>query len=146
MIFLIALLVFVIDRITKVLVLNIASPLVVSPFLTFSLTQNKGIAFGLFSGYSGLIFWLTLILCIALIAYSIFLKKGLIFTKIGIGMFIGGAISNLLDRIIHSSVIDFISIGIGNLRWPTFNIADCGIVIGAILIVLAGKVKGSAGS
>lgn len=141
LIFLSALLIFLIDRITKVLALK--SPPFVSPFVTFSITKNQGIAFGLFSDHSGIILFITLIICILLIIYAMFLKGASFLFKIGIGMFIGGAISNLVDRILYGSVIDFISIGIGDLRWPTFNISDCGIVIGAILMILTGKMKGS---
>ncbi|MEW6103646.1 MAG: signal peptidase II [bacterium] len=133
--FIIAILLFTIDRITKALALRISEKITISPFLTLSKTGNYGISFGLFSGYSGIIFWLTLIICIILVAYSIFLKEKPLLFKIGIGLFIGGAISNLFDRIIYSFVVDFISIGIGNARWPTFNIADLGIVIGAFFIV-----------
>lgn len=144
MIFIISLFVFLIDRITKVLALKLPC-FSISPFITFLPTKNKGIAFGLFSEYSGVVCLLTIIICIILIIYAMFLKKGSLFFKIGMGMFIGGAISNLLDRIIHGFVIDFISIGIGGLVWPTFNLADCGIVIGAIFCVLAGKMKCSTG-
>ncbi|MEW6679672.1 MAG: signal peptidase II [bacterium] len=146
-IFVSSILLFIIDRITKAFALKMSSKIVISPFLTISLTRNYGISFGLFSGYSGIIFWVTLIACILLVFYSIFLKQGSPLFKIGIGLFIGGAISNLFDRAIYSFVIDFISIGIGNLRWPTFNLADCGIVTGAMLIILrknlTSKVKGS---
>ncbi|MEW6482462.1 MAG: signal peptidase II [bacterium] len=133
--FIIAILLFILDRITKILALRISQKITISSFLALSPTGNYGLSFGLFSGYPSLIFWLTLIICIILVAYSVFLKEKPLLFKIGIGLFIGGAISNLFDRIIYSFVVDFISIGIGNIRWPTFNIADLGIVIGAILII-----------
>lgn len=136
LIFTSALLVFLIDRTTKAQALKCPF-FSLSSFLTFSTTKNPGIAFGLFRERGEIIFCLTLIICISLIIYAISLKKGSMFFKIGIGMIIGGAISNLLDRLIHGSVIDFISIGLGALRWPTFNLADCGIVIGGLLVFLS---------
>jgi len=131
----IAILLFIIDRITKILILGCSCEITISPLLKLCLARNYGISFGLFSGYSGIIFWVTLIICILLVCYSIFLKEKSPFFRIGIGLFIGGAISNIFDRVLYGFVIDFISIGIGNLRWPTFNLADVGIVIGAILII-----------
>ncbi len=138
-IFISAIFLFIIDRITKIWALGIFEKITISPFLSFSSIRNYGISFGLFSASPELIFWLTFIICIILVIYSIFLKEKSFPFKIGIGILIGGAISNLLDRIIYGAVIDFISIGIKNLRWPTFNLADVGIVIGSLLIVFMPK-------
>ncbi|HAW50408.1 TPA: signal peptidase II [bacterium] len=140
-IFISSLLVFVIDRITKILVINFVSyPIkVLGDFFILSPTKNYGVSFGLFSGYPGLVFWITLAICVFLVVYAVLLKEKSRLFKIGIGLFIGGALGNLVDRP-FGGVIDFISIGIGNLRWPTFNISDIAIVVGAILIIL-GKSK-----
>ena len=50
----------------------------------------------------------------------------------GAGLLVGGSLGNLLDRLAHGEVTDFID----PARWPAFNVADCGITVGAVLIVL----------
>ena len=94
---------------------------------------NKGISFGL-KVPSG-IFWFLWILFIAFLICSYFESK----TKhqkpkdIGISLILGGAISNILDRLLSGCVTDFIDLRI----WPVFNLADVFISIGAIIIVLS---------
>ena len=51
---------------------------------------------------------------------------------VGAGLLVGGSLGNLIDRLVHGAVTDFIDLA----RWPAFNLADCGITIGAVLIVL----------
>ena len=53
-----------------------------------------------------------------------------------LGLVLGGTLGNLTDRLIDGSVTDFVSVGIGSLRWPTFNVADSAVVVGIIGIVL----------
>jgi signal peptidase II len=53
---------------------------------------------------------------------------------IGFGMILGGALGNLADRIWLGVVIDFIDIGIGELRWPVFNVADMGVTLGVLVL------------
>jgi len=61
---------------------------------------------------------------------------------VGVGLLIGGAIGNLIDRVAFGYVLDFIDIGVGNLRFWTFNIADAGISLG-IVILLADTLRRS---
>jgi signal peptidase II len=51
------------------------------------------------------------------------------------GLITGGAVGNLIDRLAKKEVVDFIDCGIGDLRWPIFNVADIAITIGAILLI-----------
>lgn len=69
--------------------------------------------------------------CILLFIYSIRKRSTLL------SLIFGGAIGNLIDRIRMGAVIDFIDIGIGNLRWPTFNVADSCITIGVIIFLVS---------
>ena len=57
---------------------------------------------------------------------------------LGVALFVGGGVSNLLDRIIHGAVIDFMNVGIGSLRTGIFNVADMAIMLGAGILVLEG--------
>jgi len=68
--------------------------------------------------------------CILLFIFSVRKRSALL------SLILGGAIGNLIDRIRIQAVIDFIDIGIGNLRWPTFNVADSCITIGVIILII----------
>lgn len=57
-------------------------------------------------------------------------------TLLGVALLIGGGVSNLLDRIIHGTVIDFMNVGIGPLRTGIFNVADMAIMLGVVIVML----------
>jgi signal peptidase II len=63
-------------------------------------------------------------------------RAGRTVAQCGIALVLGGAAGNVLDRILHGSVTDFIEVGIGPYRWPAFNLADSAITIGAVLVIL----------
>jgi signal peptidase II len=97
--------------------------------------RNSGVAFGVFSGGGTLVLVLTLVALVAIIGY--FLRRP---TRPGLwlptGLLVGGAIGNLIDRIVSGSVTDFIKLP----DWPAFNVSDMAITIGvlALLYVLEG--------
>ncbi len=110
-------------------------PIEVVPALFYLVNvDNPGAAFSLFSGWQiGLSFFAAL----ALFGIFIF-RKNLELDRrpvqISIGLLSGGIAGNLVDRMLHNHVIDFLDVHIPlvNYRWPAFNIADCGIVVGVI--------------
>jgi signal peptidase II len=111
---------------------------ILGQFLRLSLIYNPKGVFGLPLGssasYSILsVIGIGLVLCLILRAAR--RSQG-----IALGFVLGGAIGNLIDRVRLGRVTDFIDVGIGNLRWPTFNLADSLIVVG-IIIIIAGEVK-----
>ena len=57
-------------------------------------------------------------------------------TRIGLALIIGGAVSNVIDRFLYGAVVDFLDFYIGSYHWPTFNVADSAICIGAFLICI----------
>ncbi len=141
LIFITSIALFIADRLTKMFALQLEGKIkVLGDFIVFGLTRNEGLCFGLFSGHLSLIFWLTLFIIILIIGYVVTKKEKSRIFQIGVGLFIGGALGNLFDRA-GEGVIDFISIGIGDLRWPTFNIADIGICVGVILILIRKREK-----
>jgi len=93
--------------------------------------QNEGAAFGILQG-RGLLFILMAIIMI--IATIYFIKKYQLppMAHYALGLIVGGALGNLIDRIMYGSVVDFISVG----WFPVFNIADSAIVCGGIILVL----------
>ena len=107
-----------------------------SKFLNIHLIWNEGIAFGLFSFqkinlYNFLTF--VIIIVILIIIFMTFKSKG--FKKYSFIMILGGAIGNVIDRIIYNAVPDFIDFHIGEFHWFIFNIADVFISLGIIFMI-----------
>jgi signal peptidase II len=134
--------VFLSDRISKYIILKLSQPLgelniSVTSFLNFHLIWNNGIAFGLFSFKQDFYYNLITLLIISITSIIIWLSykaEGL--QKISYLMIIGGSLGNIFDRIIYSSVLDFIDISINNFHWFIFNVADIFITIGVILLII----------
>ena len=134
--------VFLLDRISKILILNFFSKnqlddYYVNYFLNLILVWNQGIAFGLFQSES-LIYHLLSIVIAIVIAFVIYLiyiskKKYEIFFY---ALITGGAIGNLFDRLYFGAVPDFIDLHYKNLHWFTFNVSDIWITIGIIGILI----------
>jgi len=128
------------DQITKVLIRNYMeigqSIKILGNFIRFTYVENPGIAFGIHLNNTVIFTTLSLL---ASSVISIYLYKNRfahMFLKISLAIILGGAFGNLIDRIMYRRVVDFIDIGIGNLRWWIFNIADSAVVIGMILLVI----------
>ena len=101
---------------------------------------NAGIAFGLFSQSASK--WISFLLVLSsaavvlLLAWLLFAgHAGRVQSQAGIALIAGGAAGNLLDRLLHGGVTDFLELRAGNFRWPAFNLADSAITIGAALII-----------
>jgi signal peptidase II len=138
----VAALVFAIDRITKNLAESKLSQLpgqsadVIGSFLRFSLSHNTGAAFGVLQNQWILYIVIAAVVVVVSAGYYRYLPRDNHLLTICLGMQLGGAAGNLVDRFQHVYVVDFIDVGIGDLRWPWFNVADSCIVVG--IIVLAG--------
>ena len=111
----------------------------VNQYLNIVIVWNKGFAFGLFQNniFSINILYIFLIgsVILVLIIYANKLNQKYYFLIFG--LIIGGALGNLIDRILYGAVVDFIDLHYMNLHWYVFNIADICISIGCILLVLA---------
>ncbi len=135
-----ALAVLTIDQLTKWLALGrleLHHPeSLLGNFLRFTLAWNQGAAFSM--PWGGPLF-LTVVTAAAAVMVSIFIwkfgKHSPLFLA-GLGAVLGGALGNLLDRLIYSKVVDFIDIGLPGWRWPTFNVADIAITVGGIILVI----------
>ena len=116
------------DQATKQLVIhNVDRGDSINVFFGIDLTnvRNNGVAFGAFAGGGALIGILTAVALAALLVYF-FLRAGTPWLWLPVGVILGGALGNLLDRIRIGAVVDFIDPSF----WPAFNVADMGIVIG----------------
>ena len=137
----IAVLVYAVDRVTKwVAQRELAGrpPIeVISGVLRLRYTTNTGGAFGLFGGQAWLFFLATLVVCVVIAVAST--RLGSVPSAIGLGLILGGALGNLTDRLVRGprGVVDFIDFRV----WPVFNTADSAIVIGAVVILVAGIVR-----
>ena len=137
--------VFAIDRATKSAIEAHVSTFDVHPvipgFFDIVHSQNRGVAFGLMNDSTSA--WRTVVL-IAFSAAALLLVAGVLWrasrldrwTATGLALILGGAAGNLFDRILWGRVTDFLEFYIGDLHWPTFNIADSCIVIGSGLLVM----------
>ncbi|WP_342359202.1 signal peptidase II [Terrarubrum flagellatum] len=103
-----------------------------APFLELIEVWNRGISYGLFQQHTEWGRWLLIaVSIIAAIGFSLWLRRtrdGVL--AIALGLLIGGAVGNLIDRLAYGAVFDFIHLHWGDLSWYVFNIADAAIVAG----------------
>lgn len=109
----------------------------VSHYFSFVRAWNTGVSFSMFSGNGAIgSFILSLIALIIVSCLFYWLKKEKsTFLQISIGLIIGGALGNLIDRIRYGAVFDFLDFSVFDYHWPAFNIADSAICIGATMII-----------
>ncbi len=130
--------VLLLDQLTKALVrsqMELRETIaVLGDWVRLRYIHNAGAAFGLFQG-SRVLFIAISILSVAIVLYLIlsgrYRFRG---SRIAFGMVLGGALGNLIDRLWLKEVVDFIDVGIGVHRWPTFNVADIGVTLGVIYL------------
>ena len=140
--FIIVLVIFSIDRLSKIYILHIAElgktvDIYVTQYLNFYLIWNKGIAFGLFSFDESFIYNLiTSIILTITIVIMVMITRSAGFKKNSLLLVFGGSLGNLFDRIYYSAVPDFIDIHINDFHWFVFNAADIFITIGIICLIL----------
>lgn len=132
--------VFSLDQVTKQIVRNHMelgrSIPILGDFFRLTYVENPGIAFGIRVGNHFIFTILSIFACIMIIAYLISQWKESLRMKMSLVTILGGAVGNLIDRILHQRVVDFIDVGIRDVRWPVFNIADSAVVIGMALLVI----------
>ena len=134
---------FLIDRVSKIYVLNLAElnnvvDIYITPYLNLYLIWNKGVAFGLISFDDQFIYNLiTFVISLIIITLIVVTTKSKDIKKYFYVMIIGGALGNFFDRVYYSAVPDFIDLHVGNFHWFVFNIADIFITIGVICLITA---------
>jgi signal peptidase II len=114
----------------------------ITSFFNLALTYNRGISFGLFNGDGGvnaLVFSFAAAAIIAVLLYWLS-RAASGFLAVAIGLIIGGAVGNVIDRLRFGAVVDFLDFHIGSVHWPAFNLADSAICIGVAAMLLDGLV------
>jgi signal peptidase II len=104
---------------------------VVDGWLALEYTENRGAAFGLFSGLAPIITGVSIAILAGLLFYFFRQVRPPFWQTIATGAIAGGALGNLVDRVRLGHVIDFVSVG----PWPNFNVADSAITIGVLVLV-----------
>jgi signal peptidase II len=127
------------DIVTKVAAVRLLTPgqpvSIIGDTVTWTLVRNSGAAFSMATGYT----WILTLIATAVVIGIIWMGRRLVspFWAVGLGMILGGALGNLVDRFfrwpgpLRGHVVDFLSVG----WWPVFNVADASVVCGAVLLV-----------
>jgi len=138
--------VVIIDQLSKAAVLGsfAGSPpgaqKAVAPFFDLVLTYNRGISFGLFNTPGGMNALLFPLLAAVIVTMLILWLKRIesSFLAVAIGLVIGGAVGNVIDRLRLGAVVDFLDFYVGAWHWPAFNVADSAICLGVAAMLLDG--------
>ena len=137
-----ALFCLILDQSTKLLALafltNSKTIVVIPGFFDLYLAWNRGVSFSLFSSNSEIMPWVLSFIAIVIIFGLLWwlTKVNNLIMGCGIGLILGGAIGNLIDRLRFGAVVDFLDFYLAGYHWPTFNIADCAVTVGVGLILL----------
>ncbi|KAA0548008.1 lipoprotein signal peptidase [Bacillus sp. BGMRC 2118] len=145
--YLIALIVIIIDQFTKWLVVKYMeygeSITIVENFLYLTSHRNRGAAWGILQGQMWFFYIITMIVVVGIIVFIKRLKKQEKLMGWSLGLMLGGAIGNFIDRLFRKEVVDFINTYIFSYDFPIFNVADSALVIGVGLFfihtILEGK-------
>lgn len=117
-------------------------PVEVMPSFNWLLAHNTGAAFSFLSDASGWQRWFFVILTIVvggmIIVWLRKLTAGQGWLAAALALILGGAVGNVIDRLWHGYVIDFIQWYYGSYYWPSFNIADSAIMLGAAILIIDG--------
>ncbi|MCD6039548.1 MAG: lipoprotein signal peptidase [Gammaproteobacteria bacterium] len=144
----VAVIVFILDYATKFLAkkyLVVDYAVAVMPGFNLALSFNKGAAFSFLKDQSGWQIWflgsISIIVSLGILIWLSRLSKRDVWRSIALSLIVGGAVGNLLDRIIQGQVTDFVQLYISHFYWPTFNIADSAICIGAVMLFRKRSIK-----
>ncbi len=115
---------------------------VIPNFFHITYTKNYGAAFSILQGKRYWFIVITVIVLVLLI-YYLYKEKPQKWEKVAIILIIAGACGNLIDRIINGYVIDFLDFNLFGYAFPVFNLADCYITIGALMLIITELLKGA---
>ena len=131
------------DRLTKQLAvdrLDLGEVYTVVPGFNLALVLNEGAAFGFLADSGGWQRWffVTVGIVISTLIMTTLLRPGPAsgFFRLGLMLILGGAVGNIIDRVSHGYVIDFVDLYWQAWHWPAFNVADVGITMGALIVLL----------
>lgn len=136
-------LVIVLDQMTKWLVLSklgFGEAVPVTSFFQLVLVYNPGAAFSFLADHSGWQRWFFIVLALGVCGWLLTMLRAHqreLALPLAFSLVIGGAIGNVIDRIVHGAVVDFLYFHAGRYGWPAFNVADSAITVGVALMLVA---------
>ena len=139
--------VVVLDQLSKQAILDYVMdpPRVIplTPFLNVVMVWNRGASFGFLNIAAAWVPWLLSLFAVAVAAgLMVWLRRvGERWIAVALGLIIGGAIGNVIDRARFGAVADFIDFYVGSFHWPAFNVADSAITIGIVILVIDGLIR-----
>ncbi|WP_207478075.1 signal peptidase II [Arenibaculum pallidiluteum] len=112
----------------------------VTSFFNLVLAWNRGVSFSLFYSHHDAMPWVLSALALGIVAYLLnWLRRAeRAWTALALGLVIGGALGNVIDRVRFQAVVDFLDVHAAGWHWPAFNVADAGICVGVAMLVLDG--------
>ena len=134
-------LVIVLDQASKAWIMSVfrlGESMTITPFLDLVLVFNPGAAFSFLSSAAGWQRWLFVTLALGISAWIIMMLKRHAHERLeplALTLVLGGALGNVIDRLVHAAVVDFLSFHIGAHYWPAFNVADSAISAGVALLL-----------
>jgi len=138
-----SMLVVVLDQATKWLaaaMLDPYRPLPLVPLLNLTLMYNEGAAFSFLAGAGGWQRWFfacfAIVMSAVLVIWLLRLGSSDRLMAAALSLVVGGAVGNLIDRVLTGRVVDFIDFYVGDWHWPAFNVADSAITLGVVLLLL----------
>lgn len=99
--------------------------------------RNSGAVFGIMRGSGNYFAVFSVIAAVAIIVVICLARTSSTLVKVALGLVLGGALGNLIDRIRLGAVVDFIDVGVNSVRWPSFNIADLAITVGVVTLIIS---------
>ena len=136
--------VFVLDQVTKFWAeraLTLYAPVEITGFFNLTLVYNPGAAFSFLSTAGGWQRWMFSGIALAAVTLILFwlarLPRDARLSILSLGLILGGAVGNLVDRLRLGKVVDFLDFHYAGLHWPAFNVADAAITVGAVCLIIA---------
>jgi signal peptidase II len=141
--FLLSLLVLIVDQVSKMTVassMHLYESITLVPFFQLTYVHNLGAAFSFLSDAGGWQRWffiaLSSVVSVLISIWLVRLPAALRWQAAGLALVLGGAVGNLVDRVLYGYVIDFLDIYYRSWHWPAFNVADAAITIGAVILLV----------
>ena len=132
----ISIVIVALDQVTKMIVLNNIEPdgaiIIIDKFFFLTNIRNKGAAWSILQ--NGRYFLITMTIIASVIIIYFLFKSSSKLLKLSLSITLGGAVGNLIDRVIVGSVVDFLDFNFGSYHFPVFNAADASVVVGTIIL------------